>query len=224
LQSTPSCFLAVALGVAELGHRVVGEHDQLHGRPLLAADGTPDACGAAAPTMNIAAALSCTAAAVRQVAGPDTASEGSWERSPGAVSDGPTMDLLALQRRCCCLSPGGPARRWRGSRRPRKTHLKVRAILVFALFFGPFRIFTSSISLTYHLDSSLHSRCDGQGCPRRGACPRRSDQRRWKPPGGHSLRAQLQRKRLRVPTPSLTSETKNKGTQKNRTPYYQITK
>ena len=108
---------------AELGHRVVGEHDQLHGRPLLAADGTPDACGAAAPTMNIAAALSCTAAAVRQVAGPDTASEGSWERSPGAVSDGPTMDLLALQRRCCCLSPGGPARRWRGSRRPRKTHL-----------------------------------------------------------------------------------------------------
>ena len=60
-------------------------------------EGRLDADSAAAPKTNIAAALSCTAAAVRQVAGLDTPSAGSWERSPGAVSDGssgPAAPLL----------------------------------------------------------------------------------------------------------------------------------
>ena len=43
--------------------------------------------------------------------------------SPGGRPS--TMGLLTLQRRCCCLSPGGPARRWRGSGRRRKTHLSL---------------------------------------------------------------------------------------------------
>ena len=65
----------------------------------LAAEAMPDACGAAAPMTNIAAALSCTAAAVKQVAGPETPSAGSCRTSPGAVSDGsfdPAAPLLLL--------------------------------------------------------------------------------------------------------------------------------
>ena len=203
MQSTPSCFLAVALGVAELGHRVVGEHDQLHGRPLLAADGTPDACGAAAPTMNIAAALSCTAAAVRQVAGPDTASEGSWERSPGAVSDGPSGPAAPLLL---------PVSWWTRPALDGKPSSEKDP--------SEFVPFSSSLSSSDPSESSsissLHSRCEGRAAPEEEP-PTGSAQRRWQPPGGHSLRAQLQRKRLRVPTPSLRSETKNKGAQN--TPY-----
>jgi hypothetical protein len=64
----------------------------------LGGEGRLDVDSAAEPTTNIAAALSCTAAAVKEVAGPETASASSWERSPGAVSDGssgPTAPLLS---------------------------------------------------------------------------------------------------------------------------------
>ena len=78
-------------------------------------------------------------------------------------------------------------------------HSRARSLLL-----GPFEIFNQP---------SRHrtpTRATKAGMPQKRSL-RRSAQRRWKPPGSHSLRAQLQKKRLRVPTPSLNERNENKG-------------
>ena len=98
-------------------------------------------------------------------------------RVPGSAAQGPSpMGLLALQRRCCRLSPGGPARTSRGSRRWRLNHLSLCRSRPLALFFRPFGIFS-------HLVTALALR--RQSCPRAGASNAvlGGAQARWRPLG-----------------------------------------
>lgn len=115
-------------------------------------------------------------------------------RVPGSAAQGPSpMGLLALQRRCCRLSPGGPARTSRGSRRWRLNHLSLCRSRPRSL-----------LRTLRNLKPSRHrTRAAKAELPQSRGLQRRA-RWRWRPLGCRFVRGQPQRKRRpnRTPSPS----------------------